>query len=48
MVPVWRGPTAARVALLGLLHAQATHGQVQCDYLGSDIEATSAEVGWDR
>ena len=34
------------VGLLGLL--QAAHGQVQCDYLGSDIEATSAEVGWDR
>ena len=38
--------TAATVAAAALLRTVA--GQIQCDYLGSDLEATSATVGWDR
>jgi|EP01043_Picozoa_sp_COSAG02_P026693 hypothetical protein len=42
-----RPRTPARAAAL-LVLLRGVQGQVQCDYLGSDIEATSAEVGWDR
>jgi hypothetical protein len=38
--------TTATVAAAALL--QTVAGQIQCDYLGSDLEATSATVGWDR
>ena len=37
---------ATATALFGML--RAAQAQLQCDYLGSDIEATSADVGWDR
>ncbi len=41
-------PRTAAWAAAVLVLLRGVEGQVQCDYLGSDIEATSAEVGWDR
>eukprot|EP01044_Picomonas_judraskeda_P005887 COSAG03_NODE_574_length_6896_cov_8.214948_3_plen_122_part_00 len=35
--------TLVGAALLGT----GAHAQVQCDYLGSDVQATSAQVGWE-